>query len=248
MSDLRKLLEAYRDGGLGGVARGVGRRLGLRVFEALKAPFHRTGPDLSDAVFHRFVREVNALEHPRLLEVGSRARSGNVRTQFFPHTEYVGYDVLPGPNVQVVGDAHELSKHFPASHFDAALSVAVFEHIAMPWKVVLELNRVLKPGALVCVLTHPTYPPHDRPWDFWRFNPQAFDVLFSAPSGFELLESAEGLPCSIVPLTDGEMLVGLWREPAFLSVAALARKTREPDERLRWDVKLSDVISSRYPR
>ncbi len=248
MSDLDKLRKAYREEGLGGVARRVKRRLLLRAFEALKAPFHRgANPEPSHALFQRFVDEVNALDRPRVLEIGSRARSGNVQRHRFPRAEYVGFDMLPGENVQVVGDAHDLSRHFPPGHFDAAFAVSVFEHLAMPWKVVLELNRVLKPGGLACVFTHPTYPPHERPWDFWRYAPEAFEVLFSAPSGFELILCAEGLPCSIVPLASEPALVGLWREPAFLAVAALARRTSAPDPRLRWDVALSEVLSTRYP-
>jgi SAM-dependent methyltransferase len=249
MRDLEKLQQAYAQQGLLGVLRSVRRRTWLRVFEALKTPFHRgPTPDPVHSVFHRFVEEVNALERPRVLEVGSRARSGNVQTHRFPRAEYVGFDVLAGENVQVVGDAHALSTHFPPEHFDAAFSISVFEHLAMPWKVVLELNRVLKPGGLVCIFTHPAYPPHERPWDFWRFSREAFGVLFGAPTGFELLACVEGLPCAIVPLAREPALVGLWREPAWLAVAALARKTAPPDPRLRWDVPLGDVLATHYPR
>ncbi|GEJ59258.1 class I SAM-dependent methyltransferase [Anaeromyxobacter diazotrophicus] len=249
MRDLDKLRQAYNEGGLGNVLRGVERRALLRLVELLKRPFHRgTTPEPCHAVFQHFIESVNALQRPRVLEIGSRARSGNVQTHHFKDADYVGFDVVPGENVQVVGDAHDLSAYFPAESFDAAFAVSVFEHLAMPWKVVLELNRVLKPGGLVCVFTHPTYPPHDRPWDFWRYAPEAFEVLFGAPTGFELLECAEGLPCSVVPLASEPALVGLWREPAYLAVAAIAKKTSVPDTRLRWDVPLTAVLSTRYPR
>ncbi len=249
MRDLEKMKEAYRSEGLRGVLRGIRRRAVLQAFEVMKRPFHREQhPEASHALFEDFVQRVNALERPRVLEIGSRARSGNVQVHRFPRADYVGLDVVSGENVQVVGDAHDLSAHFPPESFDAAFAVSVFEHLAMPWKVVLELNRVLKPGGLVCVFTHPTYPPHERPWDFWRYGPEAFEVLFSAPTGFELIECAEGLRCAIVPLSNEPPLVGLWREPAFLSVAALARKSGAPDARLRWDVPLREVLSTRYPR
>ena len=249
MKDSEKVRQAYRDGGLRGLLRGVRRRAVLRAVEALKAPLSwRSRPRPSADVYGRFVAEVNALERPRLLEIGSRARSGNVQTDAFPRAEYVGFDVLPGKNVDVVGDAHDLSSHFPPEHFDAAFAISVFEHLAMPWKVILELNRVLKPGGLVCVFTHPTYPPHDRPWDFWRYSSHAFDVLFSEPMGFELLSCAEGMRCSIVPFGNEPALVGLWREPAYLAVTALARKRRAPDPRLSWDIPLRDVLSTGYPR
>jgi SAM-dependent methyltransferase len=243
-----KLAQAYREGGFTGVLRGVRRRAILRAVELAKRPFHRSGPDPVHGVFERFVQDVNAQERPRVLEIGSRARSGNVQRQRFARAEYVGFDVVAGENVQVVGDAHALSSHFPAEHFDAAFAISVFEHLAMPWKVVLELNRVLRPGALVCAFTHPTYPPHDRPWDFWRYNAEAFEVLFGPATGFELLTCVEGLPCAIVPLAGEEPLVGLWREPAYLAVAALARKTGPARDGLRWDVALRDVLTSRYPR
>jgi SAM-dependent methyltransferase len=249
MGNIGKVRQAYRENGVSGVFRGLQRRAVLRAVEALKRPFHRGGtPDPAHAVFERFVEAVNAFDRPRILELGSRARSGNVRTHHFPRAEYVGFDVIAGRNVDVTGDAHELSSHFPAEHFDAVFAVSVFEHLAMPWEVVLELNRVLKPGALACIFTHPSYPPHDRPWDFWRYNPEAFEVLLSAPCGFELVARAEGLPCSIVPLVSDPVLTGLWREPAFLAVAALARKTGAPAAKLRWDVPLRDVLTTRYPR
>jgi hypothetical protein len=102
MRDLEKLQQAYARQGLLGVLRGARRRAWLRVFEAFKTPFHRgPTPDPVHAVFHRFVEEVNALERPRVLEIGSRARSGNVQTHRFPRAEYVGFDVLAGENVQV---------------------------------------------------------------------------------------------------------------------------------------------------
>ncbi len=249
MGDLDKLREAYREHGVPGVLRGIRHRALLRLVETLKTPLHRGAtPEPCHALFDRFVEQVNAIHGARVLEIGSRARSGNTRVHRFPTGEYVGFDVIAGENVQVVGDAHALSSYFPSDHFDAVFGVSVFEHLAMPWKVIMEINRVLKPGGTVCVFTHPTYPPHDRPWDFWRYGPEAFEVLFSAPTGFQLVDCAEGLACSIVPLASEPPLVGLWREPAFLAVTALARKVGPPDSRVRWDVPLPEVLSTRYPR
>src|ERR1044072_7003937 len=63
-------------------------------------------------------------------------------------------DVLPGENVTVVGDAHQMTALFPPATFDFVQSVSVFEHLVMPWKVALEMNRVMKLGALAFVFTH----------------------------------------------------------------------------------------------
>ena len=55
-----------------------------------------------------------------------------MRKDLFAKAGYVGFDIARGPNVDVVGDAHELSRHFPADHFDAVFALSVFEHLAMP--------------------------------------------------------------------------------------------------------------------
>lgn len=224
-------------------------RLLLRVVETLKRPLNRdTSSDACHVLFAEFVRRSQQLNNPRILELGARARSGITRTSLFQNAKYVGFDVVAGVNVDVVGDAHALSSHFRPAEFDAIFSISVFEHLAMPWKVVLECNKVLKVGGLVYVQTHPTWPAHDRPWDFWRFSRHAFDVLFNRVTGFELERCDEGLPCAVVPLGSEPPMLGLWRQPAYLGVSALARKIGEPDERLRWDVATSDVIGTSYPR
>ena len=50
--------------------------------------------------------------------------------------------------MDVVGDAHTLSRHYPDAAFDAVMAFSVLEHLLMPWKLVIELNRVLKPGGI----------------------------------------------------------------------------------------------------
>ena len=248
MDDLGKLRAAFAGGGLRAVLRGARRRLLLRAVELAKRPLHpRVSAEPSHQVFERFVREVNALGRPRVLEIGARARSGTTQRGRFPGADYVGLDVVAGENVDVVGDAHAQGQLWPGDGFDAVFGVSVFEHLAMPWKAVLEMNRVLRPGGLACVFTHPAYPPHDRPWDFWRYAPEAFEVLFARATGFELVACAEGLRAAIVPLADEPALTGLWREPVWLAVCALARKIGPPDPRLRWDVPLEEVLTSRYP-
>lgn len=75
--------------------------------------------------------------------------------------------------MDIVGDAHELSLLFPNEHFDVGMSKAVFEHLAMPWKVVLEVNKILRPNGLLFINTLHTFPLHEKPWDFWRFSEEA---------------------------------------------------------------------------
>ncbi len=63
----------------------------------------------SDLVFTQMVGAFRAAvarePYPSFLEIGSRARSGNAYRQWFPEKlDYLGIDVHPGPNGDVVGD------------------------------------------------------------------------------------------------------------------------------------------------
>src|SRR5689334_1506132 len=105
----------------------------------------RTASASDEAWVQRIVAECN---RPGMcvLEIGSREVTGpsSWRPQF-NRARYVGFDFHPGPNVDVVGDAHRLSTHFAdVVPFDAVLSVATFEHLATPWVVATEIARVLR--------------------------------------------------------------------------------------------------------
>jgi SAM-dependent methyltransferase len=222
-----------------------------RVFDLLlailQAPNEDTSRDPVHLLFQEFVARVNAMPRARVLEIGSRARSGVSRRELFERAEYVGLDVHPGANVDIVGDAHDLAANFPPEHFDAVFSISVFEHLAMPWKVVLELNRVLRPGGLLHLQTHPTWPEHDLPWDFWRYTRESFSVLLNSTTGFQLERSEEGLPCAVLPLVQEPPTVGLWRCPANLAVGAIAHKIGQADPHLAWNVQINDILATHYP-
>ena len=104
--------------------------------------------------------------HPgmRILEIGSREVTGkSTARDRFAKADYVGFDYYPGANVDVVGDAHELSKHFGRNEFDIVYSSACFEHFAMPWVVATEIAKVLKVNGIVFVETHFSFSSHERP-------------------------------------------------------------------------------------
>jgi 2-polyprenyl-3-methyl-5-hydroxy-6-metoxy-1,4-benzoquinol methylase len=135
-------------------------------------------------------------ETGRLLEIGSRARSGVVRRNLAPQGwSYTGLDVMSGSNVDVVGDAHKLSKLFPQERFDGVMGFSVLEHLMMPWKFSVELNKVLNVGGIGFLVTHQCWPIHDAPWDFWRFSDSSWASLFNRITGFEIIRTAAGGTC-----------------------------------------------------
>ena len=224
-------------------------RAAFALFEAARALINLdTSQDPYHKIFRSFIEETERRPPGRMLEVGSRARSGNVYKGLFRNfKEYVGLDIIEGPNVDVVGDIHQLSRYFDEGRFDFVFSVATFEHLAMPWKAVLEINKVMATGGWLYIGTHPAWPPHERPWDFWRFSEEGFRVLLNPVTGFEIEECSAGLPCSIVPFGHEPAMTGLCEQPANLGISVIARKIGPSDRRLAWDVDVSEILGTSYP-
>jgi hypothetical protein len=196
--------------------------------------------------WENFIAMLDSVPGGAVLEIGSRARSVITRGHRMPsRLKYVGMDVLPGPNVDVVGDAHELGSVFPETKFVAAFSTSVFEHLAMPWKVVIELNRILEVGAIVYTASHQTWPIHEEPWDFWRYSKHSWRALFNAATGFEILETAVGEPCRIHACRTSPVTAALPYSPGYLGVSCLARKVSETT--LSWPVAINVAADSVYP-
>ncbi len=157
-------------------------------------PTHqRMSRDPGHRAFLKFVELAGALKTGKILEIGSRARSGTIYRSFIPGAvSYTGFDIKAGVNVDVVGDAHALSAYFGAETFDAAYSIATFEHLMMPWKVAVELNKIMKVGGVVFIGSHQTFPLHEEPWDFWRFSDAGWRALFNKFTGFEIIDTSMG--------------------------------------------------------
>lgn len=120
----------------------------------------------------------------RVLEVGSRVVTGACNREKFRSAEYIGFDIYEGDNVDVVGDAHILSSYFD-DKFDLIFCSAVFEHLAMPWKVSVEIIKLLKLNGYVFIETHYSYSSHERPWHFFQFSENALDILFPEKFGMK---------------------------------------------------------------
>lgn len=69
----------------------------------------------------------------------------------------------------------------------------------MPWKVALELNKVLRTGGGAMVMSHAGFPLHEEPWNFFRFSKEAWQGLFNAHTGFRVVEAQYEYPARSVP-------------------------------------------------
>jgi SAM-dependent methyltransferase len=205
---------------------------------------------VSHSNYRQHLAEIGNHKGLRILEVGSRDTTGKSDARKrFSNAEYTGFDLHPGPNVDVVGDAHKLSHYFGDQQFDIIYSTAVFEHVAMPWLVALEMAKVLKVGGIIFVETHFSYASHERPWHFFQFSDMALKVLFSPALGFECIEAGMSNPmiARFSSLADENLrfmaVRGLYCHSEFLG-----RKIREvPD--FDWsDVDVDKLVGgTKYP-
>ena len=199
--------------------------------------------------WRKYLQEQFDIENKEILEVGSRNVVGGITRNLFSKANYTGFDYYEGENVDVVGDAHELSKYFDKK-FDLIFSSAVFEHLAMPWKVSTEIIKLLKPGGCVFIETHYSYTSHERPWHFFQFSENALDVLFPEKFGMKCLRKG----CS--NLVEGqfskkyasEYLQGMIVPGLYCHSEYLGQKQKEVDD-LSWDrICLEDVVgATKYP-
>lgn len=218
-----------------------------RVLEArlIDLAAERSARDASQALYAAFHAEILSKERPTVVDLGGRDRSGFDRAVDFPGCNYRVVDILPSGNVEIVGDAHALSSLIPEGSADAIISAFAFEHFLMPWKVAVEMNRVLKLGGTVCVLTHQTLGWHDFPWDFWRFSNDAWSALFNSETGFEIIETAMSSPQFIIPFFYQDRNEIAERGAGYEFSAVWARKIGP--SKVDWPVALDSIITTIYP-
>ncbi len=192
----------------------------------------------------RFRDEVKS-KMGRLLEIGSRARSGNSYRHWFPaDIDYVGLDVTAGPNVDIVADAHHLSRHVKQK-FDFIFSISCFEHLLMPWKVAIEMNKVLRNGGLAHIISHGAWPLHEEPWDFWRFSKESWSGIFNKHTGFQVVDAKYQFPAQLVPryINDANF-EHLSLGKTYLISGCIVRKIAESV--VTWDAEASDIYDLQY--
>jgi len=169
---------------------------------------------------------VNELERPEILTTGTKRWEGSPpedHSHHAPHGIWIGTDIEPDDlTVQIVGDIQTLWQTTDKK-FDAIFSPATLEHVEMPWVAAYSFSQLLKPGGLLYIQTHQTFPLHGYPNDFYRFSAQALESL-CFHSGMMTLLSGYEFPCVINPPAS----VTRWNvaAPSYLNVSIAAEKPR----------------------
>lgn len=173
--------------------------------------------------------------HYRVLDLGARqvvAGHATHRTLLDGYDcEYLGADVVAGPNVDIV-----MSKPYripvKSNSMDVVMTAQAFEHIPFPWASFLEISRVVKPGGFVFLIA-PSRGHRHGTYDCWRYYPDSLRAL-AAFAHMELLEMfvdlpprREGSKALDYSAIDGQCsywgdAVGVFRKPVRRSLRARA--------------------------
>ncbi len=138
---------------------------------------------------------------------------------------------------------HELSRCLDR-RFDFIFSISTFEHLLMPWKVALEMNKALNDGGKALIISHGSWPLHEESWDFFRFSKESRYGIFNVYSGFHVVDAQYQYPASIVPFHrggDGSNFEILSHGPTYLLSGCVVEKIGPPQ--VAWGAEVSAVYA-----
>ena len=171
-----------------------------------------------------FLERVGQMQASSVLELGtkrSKPKRSTMHRSWVPQaSEFLGTDFQEGLDVDIVADVHQLGSSVGGRQFDVVISCSTFEHIQYPWIAAEEIAKVLKPGGLIYVQTHHSFPIHAYPYDYWRFTREGLETLFAERFGFKTLASAYQHRSFIANFH----IPWLARHPSYLNVSLVAER------------------------
>jgi SAM-dependent methyltransferase len=113
-----------------------------------------------------------------IVDIGSQDINGSYKPLFdLPKWRYIGVDKESGSNVDIVLENPYQFRGIKSESVDVVISGQAFEHVEYFWITMLEITRILKPGALCCLIVPSSGPQHRFPLDCWRFYPDGLKAL-----------------------------------------------------------------------
>jgi SAM-dependent methyltransferase len=191
----------------------------------------------------RAVAETFDLPEP-ILEIGSYQVPGQEGIaelrSLFPGKEYLGIDIRPGIGVDQVADVEDLP--FVDGSFGTVIAMNTFEHVPRFWRGFEEARRVLRPAGAFLVSCPFYFYMHSFPGDFWRFTPQALELLLEGfPSKLIGWHGPAKRPASVWSLALGEEAEPISGEQFDRYRQLLLQYGRQP---LSWSKKLRYRLAS----
>ncbi|MDE2590382.1 MAG: methyltransferase domain-containing protein [Patescibacteria group bacterium] len=114
----------------------------------------------------------------KILDVGGKDVNGTYASLFAePKWTYNSADMENGKNVDILlADPYNWN-NVEDDSYDVVISGQSFEHIEYFWITILQINRVLKNGGLVCIIAPAGGYEHRYPKDCWRYFPDGMKCL-----------------------------------------------------------------------
>jgi SAM-dependent methyltransferase len=131
----------------------------------------------------------------KIADVGAIDLNGTYRECFdAAEWSYTGFDVQAGKNVDVLLASYEFWRltddHLEA--YDVVVSGQVLEHTRKPWRWILDVASLCKPGGLIWISAPNTEVYHEHPVDCWRVYPNGLRAIADEASLEELSCYANG--------------------------------------------------------
>lgn len=116
-----------------------------------------------------------------ILDVGGRSIDISIKDRSYQEifhdvsNNYYIADIFDGPGVtHVMPGPYTLP--FADGAIDLVVSGQTLEHVKNPFRSVVEMFRVLKPGGYICLIAPSAGPKHDNP-DCWRIMDDGFQAI-----------------------------------------------------------------------
>ncbi len=123
-----------------------------------------------------------------IVDIGSADLNGSYRGLFeIPPWRYIGVDLYPGENVDVVLSDPYRWRELDSASTDVVVCGQTFEHTEFFWETMLEIARILKPRGLCCIIAPSSGPEHRYPRDCWRIFSDGFSAV-ARYAGLEVVD------------------------------------------------------------
>lgn len=115
----------------------------------------------------------------KILEIGSKAENSvPPYRKLYPQNPYVGLDMEPGTNVDVVLDLTEGIGELEEESFDLIICTSVLEHVKYPWLMAENITKLSRPGGFLYMSVPWIWRYHAYPDDYYRYSPSGIMALF----------------------------------------------------------------------
>lgn len=134
---------------------------------------------------------LNPEDDLRILDIGSFDKNGDYNYGLILNEEnwtYEGLDLKEGNNVDIVVEDPYDWKEIENKTYDVIVSGQSLEHNEFFWLTLKEIDRVLKPGGIMCLIAPSSGPIHRNPYDCWRFTEKGMESM-AKYIDFKILES-----------------------------------------------------------